>query len=67
MEHLIRFNDVNLIDKDNKKVFSSYATKYFLSLIDDLCDCTNISTFNKNGEIIHRWELQNMEDKNLPF
>lgn len=166
MENLIFFNDVNLIGKDNKKVFLPYATKYFLYLIDDysvmdkhtefpfekrmvyfkenkyktgflfddyyipknsvigftsynfktkktvnkyliylglyeneerkkvlafvgndgipfeseaevftfrqnnmdeLCQCTNISTINKNGEIIHRWQLQNMEDKNLPF
>ena len=166
MEHLIRFNDVNLIGKDNDKVFSPYATKYFLYLIDDysvmdkysdfpfekrmvyfkenkyktgflfddyyipknsvigftsynfkrkktvnkyliylglyeneerkkalyfagndgipfeseaevftfrqknmdeLCQTTSIRTFNENGEIIHRWELQNMEDKNLPF
>lgn len=166
MEHLIRFNDVNLIGKDNDKVFLSYATKYFLYLIDDysvmdkysdfpfekrmvyfkenkyktgflfddyyvpknsvigftsynfkrkktvnkyliylglyeneerkkalyfagndgipfeseaevftfrqknmdeLCQTTSIRTFNENGEIIHRWELQNMEDKNLPF
>ena len=67
MKNLISFNDVNLIGKDNDKVFSSYATKYFLSLIDDLCDCTNIRTINENGETIHRWELQNMEDKNLPF
>lgn len=29
MEDLIRFNDVNLIGKDNDKVFSPYATKYF--------------------------------------
>ena len=64
MENLISFNDVNLIGKDNKKVSSPYATKYFLSLIDDLCDCTNISTINENGEIIHRCELQNMEDNN---
>lgn len=35
MEHLIFFNDVNLIGKDNNNVFSSYATKYFLYLIDD--------------------------------
>ena len=166
MENLIVFNDVNLIGKDNDKVFSPYATKYFLSFIDDysvmdnnsefpfekkivyfkenksktgflfndyyvsnnsvigfssynsetkktvnkyliylglyeneerkkalyfagndgipfeseaevftfrqknmddLNNCTNISTFNENGEIIHRWQLQNMEDKNVPF
>ena len=166
MKNLILFNDVNLISKDNEKVFSPYATKYFLSFIDDysvmdnnsefpfekkmvyfkenkyktgflfddyyvpknsvigftsynfkrkktvnkyliylglyeneerkkvlafagndgipfeseaevftfrqknmddLNNCTNISTFNENGEIIHRWVLQNMEDKNLPF
>lgn len=35
MENLIIFNDVNLIGKDNNIVFSSYATKYFLYLIDD--------------------------------
>ena len=166
MEDLIRFNDVNLISKDNDKVFSPYATKYFLSFIDDysvmdnhsefpfekkmvyfkenkyktgflfddyyvpknsvicfssynfkrkktvhkyliylglyeneerkkalyfvgndgipfeseaevftfrqknmddLNNCTKIDTFNENGEIIHRWALQNMEDKNVPF
>ena len=166
MKNLILFNDVNLISKDNEKVFSPYATKYFLYLIDDysvmdnhsefpfekkmiyfkenkyktgflfddcyvpknsvigftsynfkrkktvnkyliylglyeneerkkalyfagndgipfeseaevftfrqknmdeLCQTTSIRTFNENGEIIHRWQLQNMEDKNLPF
>ena len=166
MENLIVFNDVNLIGKDNSNVFSSYATKYFLYLIDDysvmdehtdfpfekkivyfkenkyktgflfddyyvsknsvigfgsynfktkktvnkyliylglytneegkkvlvfvgnngipfeseaevftfnqknmddLNNCTSLCTRNKNGEIIERWQLQNMEDKDVPF
>lgn len=166
MNNLIVFNDVNLIGKDNYNVFSPYATKYFLYLIDDysvmdehtdfpfekkiiyfkenkyktgflfddyyvpqnsvigfgsynfktrktvnkyliylglyanedgkkflafvgndgipfeseaevftfrqknitdLYNCTNLCTRNKNGEIIDRWQLQNMEDKNTPF
>lgn len=166
MDNLIVFNDVNLIGKDNNNVFSSYATKYFLYLIDDysvmdertdfpfekkivyfkenkyktgflfddyyvpknsvigfssynfktkktvnkyliylglyanekgkkvlvfvgndgipfeseaevftfrqkniddLYSCTNLCTRNKNDEIIDRWQLQNMEDKNVPF
>ena len=73
MENLIVFNDVNLIGKDNNNVFSAYATKYFLYLIDDysvmddLNNCTSLCTRNKNGEIIERWQLQNMEDKDVPF
>lgn len=166
MENLIVFNDVNLIGKDNNNVFSAYATKYFLYLIDDysvmdehtdfpfekkivyfkenkfktgflfddyyvsknsvigfssynfetkktvnkyliylglyanengekvlvfvgndgipfkseaevftfrqknmddLNNCTSLYTRNKNGEIIYRWQLQNMEDKDVPF
>ena len=35
MENLIGFYDVNLIGKDNKKVFLPYATKYCSYLIDD--------------------------------
>ena len=35
MKNLIGFYDVNLIGKDNNFVFSSYATKYCLYLIDD--------------------------------
>ena len=30
-------------------------------------DCTNLYIKNKNGEIIETWQLQNMEDKNVPF
>ena len=167
MKNLIGFYDVNLIEKDNNFVFSAYATKYFLYLIDDcsvmdehtdspfgkkvvyfkenkyktgflfddyyvsknsvigfssynsetkktvnkyliylglyanengekilafvgnngipfeseaevftfrqknmddLNNCTMmLCTRNKNGEIIENWELQNMEDKNVPF
>ena len=166
MENLIVFNDVNLIGKDNNNVFSTYATKYFLYLIDDysvmdehtdflfekkivyfkenkyktgflfddyylsknsvigfssynfntkktvnkyliylglytneagkkvlvfvgnngipfeseaevftfrqknmddLNNCTSLCRRNENGEIIERWQLQNMEDKNVPF
>ena len=166
MENLIGFYDVNLIGKDNNFVFSTYATKYFLYLIDDcsvmdehtdspldkkivsfkenksktgflfddfyvpknsvigfssynfetkktvnkyliylglfknedgekilafvgnngipfeseaevftfrqknmdfLNNLTRLYTENKNGEIIERWQLQNMEDKNVPF
>ena len=166
MENLIGFKNVNLIEKDNNNVFSTYATKYFLYLIDDcsvmdehtdspfdkkivyfkenkyktgflfddyyvsknsvigfssynfktkktvnkyliylglyknedgekilafvgnngipfesesevftfrqknmdfLNTRTRLCTRNKNGEIIERWQLQNMEDKNIPF
>ena len=166
MENLIVFNDVNLIGKDNNFVFSTYATKYFLYLIDDysvmdentnsplekkivyfkenkyktgflfddyyvpknsvigfssynfktkktvnkyliylglytnedgkkvlvfvgnngipfeseaevftfrqknmddLNNCTSLCRRNENGEIIERWQLQNIEDKNVPF
>ena len=35
--------------------------------MDDLNNCTSLCTTNKNGEIIERWQLQNMEDKNVPF
>ena len=166
MENLIGFYEVNLIEKDNNFVFSSYATNYFLYLIDDysvmdehtdfpfekkmayfkenkyktgflfddyyvpknsvigfssynsetkktvnkyliylglyknengkkilafvgnngipfkseaevftfrqknmdfLNNITKLYTPNKNGEIIERWQLQNMEDKDVPF
>ena len=35
--------------------------------MDDLYNCTNLCTRNKKGETIERWELQNMEDKDVPF
>lgn len=53
MEDLIRFNDVNLIGKDNDKVFSPYATKYFLSFIDDYSVMDNHSEFPFEKKMVY--------------
>ena len=53
MEDLIRFNDVNLIGKDNDKVFSPYATKYFLSFIDDYSVMDNNSEFPFEKKMVY--------------
>ena len=53
MENLILFNDVNLISKDNDKVFSPYATKYFLSLIDDYSVMDKYSDFPFEKKMVY--------------
>ena len=53
MENLIGFKDVNLIGKDNNYVFSAYATKYFLYLIDDYSVMDEHSDFPFDKKIVY--------------